>query len=47
VIKEKFQIERTKIISEMLNNPNEIGIYPTTKCFEHLDNLYEKIMEAK
>lgn len=26
------------IISEMLNNPNECGIYPTTKCYDALED---------
>ncbi len=41
--KEEFKKERTRIISEMLDNPDEYGIYPTTKCFEQLDELYDKI----
>ncbi len=43
--KSEFTIERTRIISEMLNNPNEIGIYPTTKCFNQLDELFDKIID--
>ena len=43
VTKNEFKKERTRIISEMLDNPNEVGIYPTTKCFEQLDELYDKI----
>ena len=31
------------IISELLDNPDETGIYPTTKCFEQLDSIYDKI----
>jgi len=41
--KEKFITERTKIISEMLDNPDKYEIYPTTKCFEQLDKLFDKI----
>jgi hypothetical protein len=37
--KEEIQKRRTEIISNMLDNPNEIGIYPTTKCFKELDEL--------
>ena len=44
VTKKEFQKERTKIISEMLDNPDECGIYPTTKCFEELDKLYDKLV---
>ena len=36
----EFQTERTRIISEMLDNPDKYGIYPTTKCFESLDKLF-------
>lgn len=39
----EFQTERTRIISEMLDNPDEHGIYPTTKCFEELDKLFENL----
>ena len=39
----EFKTERTRIISEMLDNPDGHGIYPTTKCFEELDNLFEQI----
>jgi hypothetical protein len=28
----------------MLDNPNELEIYPTTKCFEQLDELFDKIV---
>lgn len=41
--REEFQTERTRIISEMLDNPDEHGIYPTSKCHEELDLLYYKI----
>jgi len=40
--KEEFITERTRIISEMLDNPDECGIYPTTKCFAQLDALFNK-----
>ena len=41
--REEFQTERTRIISEMLDNPDEYGIYPTTKCFEQLDALFDSL----
>jgi hypothetical protein len=41
--KEEFITERTRIISEMLDNPDEYGIYPTTKCFKQLDELFDKL----
>lgn len=41
--KETFVSERTKIISKMLDNPDNLGIYPTTICFAELDDLYDKI----
>lgn len=31
--KEEFVKRRTEIISKMLDNPNNLGIYPTTKAF--------------
>lgn len=42
--KPEFQQKRTKIISDMLDNPNEIGIYPTSKCYYDLDALYDSIL---
>lgn len=43
-ILEVFQKERTKIISSMLDNPSEEGIYKTTNCFEALDNLFTQLV---
>ena len=40
--KEEFISARTRIISNMLDNPDEYGIYPTTKCFNELDALYDE-----
>lgn len=40
--KEEFIDRRTKIISDMLDNPNN-GIYQTTKCFAELDDLYDEL----
>ncbi len=40
---EIFKTERTKIMSEMFDNPDNCGIYPTTKCFEALDKLYSEL----
>ena len=39
--KDEFQKRRTEIISKMLDNPTETGIYPTTNCYNELDELYE------
>lgn len=44
--KEKFITERTRIISEMLDNPDNYGIYPTTKCFEQLDELFDNVVNG-
>ena len=41
-----FQIERTKISGEMLENPDEAGIFPTTKCFESLDRLVASLIRG-
>lgn len=46
ISKEQFQKERTRIISDMLDNPNRLGIYDTTTCFEQLDELYDKIVAS-
>lgn len=34
--------EICKIVSEMLDNPDKDGIYPTTRCYEQLDALIER-----
>jgi len=41
----KFQIERTKAISEMFDNQDENGIYPTGKFFARLDNCVRELLE--
>ena len=41
--KEEFITRRTEIISNMLDNPDKHGIYPTTKCFEQLDKLFDEL----
>lgn len=45
--KEEWIIKRTRIISDMLDNPDEHGIYPTTRCFERLDALFDKLTETE
>lgn len=42
--KEEFIDQRTKIISKMLDNPDDYNIYPTTICFAELDDLYDKLV---
>ncbi len=37
----EFQKERTDAISDMFDGVDEHGIYPTTKCFEELDILFD------
>lgn len=39
---DEFITERTRIISEMLDNPSQNEIYPTAKCFEQLDLLFKE-----
>jgi len=41
---DKFQVERTKAISEMFDNVDKHGIYPTTKFFAKLDNCVRKLL---
>lgn len=41
----EFQTKRTAIISRMLDNPDEHGIYPTTECFKELDELFLSMTE--
>lgn len=41
----KFQKERTDAISEMFDNVDEYGIYPTTKFFTRLDNCVKELLK--
>ena len=36
----EFQSERTKAISEMFDNVDKSGIYPTTNFFNRIDNFW-------
>jgi len=36
----EFQKERTDAISEMFDNVDDCGIYPTTKFFNKIDNFW-------
>lgn len=38
----EFQKERTEAISEMFDNPDKSGIYPTTKFFNRIDNFWKE-----
>jgi len=38
----EFQRERTNAISEMFDNVDKYGIYPTTKFFNRIDNFWMK-----
>ncbi len=39
----KFQKERTDAITEMFGNPDEYGIYPTTRFFSRLDDCVREL----
>ena len=41
----RFQKERTDAISEMFDNPDAHGIYPTTKFFARLDNCVRLLLK--
>lgn len=46
-IEEKSQTEEWgawKFVSDMLGNPDESGIYPTSKCYEQ---MYDFVVEQK
>lgn len=43
--REEYITARTRIIGDMLDNPDKHGIYPTTKCFERLDALFDKLVK--
>ena len=40
-----FQKERTDAISEMFDNVDECGIYPTSTFFARLDACVEKLLK--
>lgn len=41
--KDEFITARTKIISKMLDNPDQLGIYPTSVCYSELDDLFDEL----
>lgn len=43
----RFQKERTDAISEMFDNVDEYGIYPTGKFFARLDNCVRELLESQ
>ena len=43
----RFQKERTDAISEMFDNEDEHGIYPTTKFFVRLDKIVSDELAAE
>jgi hypothetical protein len=43
---EKFRKFRTKIMSEMLDNPDENGIFPTTDFYNDLDEYFHSSLET-
>ena len=40
---EKDRIEICKIMSEMLDNPNDVGIYPTSDAYNALETYIESV----
>lgn len=45
--KQEFEKRRTEIISDLLDNPDKNGIYPTTLAFAQLDDLFDEITGHK
>jgi len=43
-VKRDYRGKICAIVSDMLDNPNEHGIYPTTKCYDALEKL---VLEAR
>ena len=41
--KDEFITRRTEIISDMLDNPDQYTIYPTTKAFKEFDKLFDEL----
>jgi len=42
----EFRKVRTNAISEMFDNPDKYGIYPTTKFFKALDSSFSKALDT-
>lgn len=45
--REEIRTEICAAISEMLDNPDRIGIYPTTRCFNRLEQFILAQVEAE
>jgi len=43
--RDTIRTEIYKAISEMLDHPDKIGIYPTTKCYDRLENYFFKALQ--
>ena len=41
--KNEFITRRTKIIEDLIENPDKIGIFKTTTAFALLDDLYDEL----
>ena len=44
--KEEFITRRTQIMSDMLDNPDEKGMYPTTIAYAEFDDLFDEITQS-
>lgn len=42
-----YRKEICDAISEMLDNPDDCGIYPTTKCYDRLETFIQTQVEAE
>jgi hypothetical protein len=42
-----FQEARTRLTSEMLDNPDEYGIYQTTRFYAQLDSYFELALDKQ
>ncbi len=45
--KGEFTNRRTKIISKMLDFPDDCGIYSTTVCYAELDDIFDELTECR
>lgn len=43
--KDEMRGKICNIVSRMLDNPGECGIYPTTKCYDEFEKLLQKVEE--
>ena len=44
-VERDIRVKICKIVSTMLDNPDQHGIYPTTKCYDQLEELLNLLVQ--